>query len=78
MGRKGQIVKTNYGQGYAFGGEKASVIKRNMARLQLERFAELLSQDLPITVIRERLGLSNGRAQVIMMTIKSELGWQAR
>ncbi len=66
------------GQGFSFGGEKASVIKRNMARLQLERFAELLSQDLPIVVIRERMGLSNGRAQVIMMTIKSELGSQAR
>lgn len=66
------------GQGYAFGGEKASIIKRNIARFQRERFAELLSQDLPIPVIRERMGLSNGRAQQIMRAIRAELGWQAR
>lgn len=66
------------GRGFNFGGEKASQIKRTMARLQLERFAELLSQDLPIPVIRERMSLSNGRAQAIMMTIRAELGWQAR
>jgi hypothetical protein len=66
------------GQGYVFGGEKASVIKRNMARIQRDRFAELLSQDLPIPVIRERMGLTNGRAQQIMKAIRDGLGPQAQ
>ena len=47
-------------------------------RAKLDKFAELLSLDLDMLTIRERMGLTNGRAQAMMCQIRSELGWQAR
>lgn len=44
----------------------------------LERFAELLAEDLPIPVIRERMGITNGHAQKLMCRIRKDLGTQAR
>jgi hypothetical protein len=48
------------------------------ARVQLDRFAELLSQDIPLLAIRERMGLTNGRAQQLMLKLRADLGWQAQ
>lgn len=45
---------------------------------RLDRFAELLSLDLPMTVIRRRMGLSNGAAQGLMHRLRKRLGWQAQ
>ena len=44
----------------------------------IDRFAELLSQDLPIPVIKERLGLRGGSAHTYLHKIRKGLGWQAQ
>lgn len=66
------------GQRYNFGGEKASQLKRRLAAAQRDHFAELLSRGMEIPVIRERMGLTNRRAQQIMLRIRKDLGPQAR
>lgn len=44
----------------------------------IDRFAELLSEDIPIPAIRERMGLTNSAAQSLMRRIRQKLGPQAR
>lgn len=52
---------------------------RKVASTQrLNRFAELLSQDLDIPTIRIRMGLTTGQATGLMGRICRDLGWQAR
>lgn len=45
---------------------------------RLERFAELLSEDIPLAEIAERMGIRTARASQLLMTIRAGLGWQAR
>lgn len=45
---------------------------------QLDHFAELLSRGIDIPDIRQRMGLTNGRAQQLMMKIRTDLGRQAQ
>jgi hypothetical protein len=45
---------------------------------RLDRFAELLSLDLPMPVIRQRMGLTNSAAQGLMHRLRQKLGWQAQ
>lgn len=47
-------------------------------KANLDRFAELLSRDIPMLAIRERMGITNGRAQQLMLKLRADLGWQAR
>lgn len=43
-----------------------------------DRIAELLALDLPVTVIRTRLGLSNSTYYRLYKEICDDLGWQAQ
>lgn len=45
---------------------------------KLDRFCELLSLDIPIPIIRERMGIPKGSAYRMMMDLRRKLGWQAR
>lgn len=45
---------------------------------KLDRFAELLSLDLPIPVIRERMGISIGGAHRLMQCLRDKYGDQAK
>ena len=45
---------------------------------RLDHFAELLSQDIPLPTIRQRLGLTNSAAQGLMLRLRKSLGWQAQ
>lgn len=47
-------------------------------RLKLDHFAELLSMDLAISDIRERMGISKRRAYGMLARIRSDLGPQAQ
>ncbi len=42
-----------------------------------DQFAEMLSQGLEISIIRQRMGLSRGAAQGMMTRIRDNLGAQA-
>ena len=44
---------------------------------KLDRFAALLEQDLPISVIAQRMGVSRGAAQNLLIAIRKRLGPQA-
>lgn len=43
----------------------------------LDRFAELLSLDLPLRDIAERMGVRRARASQLLMKIRARLGPQA-
>lgn len=45
---------------------------------RLDRFAELLSLDLPIETIRKRMGLSKGGAHRLVTRLRNKYGWQAQ
>lgn len=47
-------------------------------RQRLDRFAELLSSDIPIPQIAERMGIGRGTAHDLLKKIRDELGDQAR
>lgn len=44
---------------------------------RLDRFAELLSQDIPVPVICQRMGIGKGAGYALLMKIRRRLGWQA-
>lgn len=44
---------------------------------RLDRFAELLSQDLPMRVIAERMGIGKGAAYAMLCKLRDKYGWQA-
>jgi len=44
---------------------------------QLDRFTELLSLDLPLSVIAERMGIRRPRASQLLMEVRKRLGPQA-
>ena len=44
---------------------------------KLDRFAELLSQDLPLSVVAERMGIRRPRASQLLMELRARLGPQA-
>lgn len=48
------------------------------SKAQLDHFADLLSCGMDIPDIRQRMGLTNGRAQQLMMKIRADLGRQAQ
>lgn len=48
------------------------------AEATLDRFAELLSRDVPLSVIAERMGIRRARASQLLMTLRKRLGEQAR
>lgn len=54
----------------------ASRIAAREARL--DHFAELLSLDIPLAQIAERMGIRTARASQMLMEIRRRLGWQAR
>lgn len=66
------------GQGYAFGGEKAKIIKRNLARLRLDNFAELLANGATIKSAAERAGVSEQKGKSLFKQICDGLGPQAQ
>lgn len=45
---------------------------------KLDRFAELLSLDIPIPQICERMGIPKGSAYRLTMDLRRRLGWQAQ
>jgi hypothetical protein len=45
---------------------------------RMDRFAELLSQDIPIPVICQRMGIGKGAGYALMMKLRDKYGWQAR
>lgn len=44
--------------------------------MRLNRFAELVSQDLPISVICERMGIGKGPAHALMRKLRNMYGEQ--
>jgi hypothetical protein len=46
-------------------------------RERLDLFAEMLSLDIEIPLIRERLGLSKGGAYSLLAKLRAKYGWQA-
>lgn len=45
---------------------------------KLDRFAELMSLDIPIPQICERMGIPRGSAYRLLMDLRRRLGWQAQ
>ena len=45
---------------------------------RLDRFAELLSLDIPIPEIRQRMGLGKGHAYNLLGKLRAKFGWQAQ
>ena len=45
---------------------------------KLDHFAELLSLDLSIPIIRQRMGISIGGAHRLMTVLRDKYGWQAQ
>jgi hypothetical protein len=45
---------------------------------KLDRFAELLSLDIPIPDIRQRMGLTKGNAYKLIADLRAKYGWQAQ
>jgi hypothetical protein len=45
---------------------------------RLDRFAELLSLDIPIREIAERMGIRPARASQLLIELRKKLGWQAQ
>lgn len=50
---------------------------RHESEQRLARFAELLSQDLPLRAIAERMGIRTPRASQLLMKLREQLGPQA-
>lgn len=46
-------------------------------RTKLDRFAELLSLDIPVYIIGQRMGLSRGNAHKLMADLRAKYGRQA-
>ena len=44
---------------------------------KLDRFAELLSLDLPIPVIADRMCIPSGSAYVLLGQLRAKYGWQS-
>jgi hypothetical protein len=44
----------------------------------LNRFADLLSEDIPLREIAERMGIRTPRASQLLMKLRARLGPQAR
>jgi hypothetical protein len=51
--------------------------QQRQAEETLDRFAELLSQDIPLRMIAERMGIRTPRASQLLMKIRERLGPQA-
>jgi hypothetical protein len=45
---------------------------------KLDRFAELLSLDLEIPQICERMGIGKGHAYNLLAALRAKFGWQAQ
>jgi hypothetical protein len=45
---------------------------------RLDRFAELLSLEIPIREIAERMGIRPARASQLLIELRKKLGWQAQ
>jgi hypothetical protein len=45
---------------------------------KLDRFAELLSLDIPIQQIAQRLGVTRSCASGLLGVLRAKYGWQAR
>jgi hypothetical protein len=45
---------------------------------RLDRFAELLSLDIPIARIAERMGIHTTAAHGLMAQLRAKYGWQAK
>jgi hypothetical protein len=45
---------------------------------KLDRFAELLSLDIPMPTIAERLGIGRGAAHHLLAELRAKYGWQAQ
>jgi hypothetical protein len=44
---------------------------------KLDHFAELLSLDIPVWLIGQRMGLSRGNAYKLVADLRAKYGWQA-
>lgn len=53
-------------------------MRREQYRTKLERFAELLSRDLQMSEIRERMGITKRNAYHMFSRLRADLGPQAR
>lgn len=45
---------------------------------RLDRFAELLSLDIPMPAIAQRIGTSRGGAHRLLGVLREKYGWQAQ
>lgn len=54
-----------------------SAIQIAVAAERLDRFAELVSLDLPIAVIALRMGIHKTAAHALMAQLRSKYGWKA-
>lgn len=45
---------------------------------RLDRFAELLSQDIETPLICQRMGIGRGAGYALLVKLRARLGWQAR
>lgn len=48
------------------------------SKATLDRIAELLSQDIPLRDIAERMGIRRARASQLLIAIREQLGRQAQ
>jgi hypothetical protein len=53
----------------------ASQITAHNARM--DRFTQLLSEDLELNIIAQRMGIRTARASQLLMQVRKDLGWQA-
>lgn len=44
---------------------------------KLDRFAELLSLDIEMPMIAQRMGLGRGAAHALLAKLRAKYGWQA-
>jgi hypothetical protein len=51
--------------------------QQRTAEETLDRFAELLSRDIPLRSIAERMGIRSTRASQLLMKLRERLGPQA-
>lgn len=47
-------------------------------QVRLDRFADLLSLDIPIPDICQRMGLGKGHAYNLLAILRDKYGWQAQ
>ena len=51
--------------------------QQRQAEERLHHFSELLSQDIPLAVIAQRMGIRTPRASQLLMKVRERLGPQA-